>query len=151
MAKTYIDGVNVDNFVRGYLTAAVWSSLDYAAPVDTSGNSPNLDARTSVEDFTAEAVAAAIEDCTEFRQRVEALGLTDRMLAVESVGGAEFTAGHNLWLTRNHHGVGFWDGDYVDDAGEFGDDLTNAAQELPELNVWATTPEGPAKLYFEFG
>ena len=26
--------------------------------------------------------------------------------------------GHDLWLTRNHHGAGFWDGDWPEDFGK---------------------------------
>lgn len=26
--------------------------------------------------------------------------------------------GHDLWLTRNHHGAGFWDGDWPEEFGK---------------------------------
>jgi len=42
---------------------------------------------------------------------------------------------HDLWLTRNHHGAGFWDGDY-----EHGDELTDIAQLLGEAYIF--TPDG---------
>ena len=32
--------------------------------------------------------------------------------------------GHNLWLTQNGHGAGFWDGDYVK-----GDEITALCEE----------------------
>ena len=40
--------------------------------------------------------------------------------------------GHDLWLTRNGHGAGFWDRDL----GELGSDLTLAAQRMGEVWVY---------------
>lgn len=40
---------------------------------------------------------------------------------------------HDYVLTRNHHGAGFWDGDW----SALGDALTAAAQSLPELEPYA--------------
>ena len=40
--------------------------------------------------------------------------------------------GHDLWLTRNGHGAGFWDGDYPDDIE---DTLTKGAEALGECYV----------------
>lgn len=38
---------------------------------------------------------------------------------------------HNFWLTRNGHGAGFWDGDYVN-----GDALTDACKEYGEIYLY---------------
>jgi hypothetical protein len=39
---------------------------------------------------------------------------------------------HDFWLTRNHHGAGFWDGDY----GKYGDKLTAIAQTFSEVDLY---------------
>lgn len=39
---------------------------------------------------------------------------------------------HDYWLTRNHHGAGFWDRGL----GDLGDRLTFAAQSDSEYSVW---------------
>jgi len=40
--------------------------------------------------------------------------------------------GHDLWLTRNHHGAGFWDRGL----GKLGDDLTLLAHSLGESELY---------------
>ena len=40
--------------------------------------------------------------------------------------------GHNFWLTRNHHGTGFWDGDYE----PYGDELTDIAHKFGESDPY---------------
>lgn len=41
-------------------------------------------------------------------------------------------AGHDMWLTRNGHGAGFWDGDWPDDTGQL---LTDLARLMGEVDV----------------
>jgi hypothetical protein len=42
-------------------------------------------------------------------------------------------AGHDFWLTRNHHGAGFWDGDWPECVGE---KLTEASHSCGEMNLY---------------
>jgi hypothetical protein len=42
--------------------------------------------------------------------------------------------GHDFWLTRNHHGAGFWDRG-LGDAGKI---LTTLAQGYREVSLFAT-------------
>jgi hypothetical protein len=42
-------------------------------------------------------------------------------------------AGHDLWLTQNHHGAGYWDGDIPDAIGRA---LTDAAQSWYECGLY---------------
>lgn len=44
----------------------------------------------------------------------------------------EEQAGHDFWLTRNHHGAGFWDRNL----GECGEWLTNMAVSFPEVGLY---------------
>lgn len=41
-------------------------------------------------------------------------------------------AGHDLWLTANGHGAGFWDGDIDEEIGEI---LSDAAREIGEGDI----------------
>jgi hypothetical protein len=50
-------------------------------------------------------------------------------------------AGHDFWLTRNHHGCGFWDRGL----GELGDQLTKASQQFDEIDLYVGDD---GKLYF---
>ncbi len=89
----------------GYVTAALWSSNDNA---DESGGEP-LDKNYSVDDL-------ADGTRREMRDDVERFFLNYRELILKVVypGKIECSdlenVGHDLWLTANGHGCGFWDG-----------------------------------------
>lgn len=82
-------------FTRAYIECALWSSTDNA---DDSGGEP-LDANYDESDLAPEALHQMIEDCEDFR----AANMADL------VDWDDAQAGHDFWLTRNHHGAGFWD------------------------------------------
>lgn len=104
-------------FYQGYVTCAFWTS-------STDDDKP-LDQVASEDDLAPEAAEQMEADCTKFINENTALLL--------SVMGKESAtrAGHDFWLTRNHHGAGFWDRDL----GEPGDKLTKAAQAFPERSL----------------
>lgn len=93
----------MDAFTEAYIEAALWSSTDNA---DDQGGEP-LDANYSPDDIAPETLASILEDCEAF-QRDNA----------DDIGGDLERAGHDFWLTRNHHGAGVWDGDWDDAVGQ---------------------------------
>ena len=101
--------------VQHYLTAALWSSLD--------DNGDTLDSTYSVEDFSPELIARAEKDCAEFEEKA---GLV--LLEWQS----DEQNGHDFWLTRNHHGAGFWDRGL----GKPGDMLTEIAESFGEICIY---------------
>jgi hypothetical protein len=131
------------DIVEGYLEAALFAESD--------DNGEPLDSDYSLEDFSEEAQQAAQADCEKF---VEALKrrTCDSILnefpnlyeaAVDLNGKRQL--GIDLWLTRNHHGSGFWDGDYEG----FGDHITHVvAGAFPELCVIV---DGNGRLDLECG
>lgn len=76
-------------FLDAYITAALWSSTD--------DNDTPLDETYTTGDISGELMDQMIEDCGSFLARAS---LPNDKLA---------QAGHDFWLTRNGHGVGFWD------------------------------------------
>ncbi len=76
-------------------------------------------------DFAPEAMSEALEDCSEFIETAANHGLLDEYL---SKGGTPEQFGHDLWLTRNRHGVGFWDRGL----GGLGEQLTHHAHTMGE-------------------
>lgn len=58
-------------------------------------------------DFSNEAIAEIEADCKNFLDQ-----------AFDLVKDNLSQAGHDFWLTRNHHGAGFWDGDWPEEAGK---------------------------------
>lgn len=124
--------INLEEFLNGYIRAALWSST-YAAdnngyPVDpndtTNYSDIPMDDNFSAEDIAPETLDKMREDCADFVE-----SNSDLLNAyVEKMGTSEYTgsevAGHDFWLTRNGHGAGFWDRDL----GDLGNDLTKAAK-----------------------
>lgn len=98
--------------VAAYLGTALWSS--------TGDDDRPLDATYSVEDFAPEALIDATNDIARFRH----LAGDVYALAQEYTGYDDARFMHDLWLTQNGHGAGFWDGDY----GPYGDALTRASK-----------------------
>jgi len=98
-----------------YLIAALWSSNDESTP---QGGEP-FDLNYCIEDIAPESLEQAEQDCLSFLQVNEI-----------DIAGDYKQAGHDFWLTRNHHGAGFWDGDWGKERGER---LTAASHAYREL------------------
>ena len=113
-----------DAFTDSYIETALWSSYDEA---DESGGEP-MDKNYSYTDLSKEALKVVTEDCKNFQS--ENRELLDR--AHSEDGQDARRQGHDFWLTRNHHGAGYWDGDYP----ETGDALTEAAHAYGECTLY---------------
>lgn len=97
----------VDRALTAYEECADWTECERLGDdAEASGN--------YVIGFHVETLATFSADVTSFI-RDNAADVAE--LSPESIG-------HDLWLTRNRHGAGFWDGDY---APEIGKRLTDAA------------------------
>lgn len=115
--------MNLAEVLDGYVTAALWSTHD--------GDGDPLDAGYSVFDIDEESIAKAKNACALF---VVAAGpLLDDMDPGQ--------VGHDLWLTRNHHGVGFWDRGL----GDKGEALTRLADAIGESDLYVGDDD---RLYF---
>ena len=101
----------VPSYVGHYIAAALWSSNDES---DERGGEP-FDANYTIDDVSDASIIRAIADCDAFIERAGA------MIQERGVDQAM----HDLWLTRNGHGAGFWDGDWP----EHGDALTELTKE----------------------
>jgi len=109
---------DLDQFTDAYVTCALWSSTDNSRE---DGGDP-LDDNYSADDIAPSAMAEMISDCADF-QKANAADLAD-------IDPAQ--AGHDFWLTRNHHGAGFWDRGL----GEVGDRLTKASHVYGEVDLY---------------
>lgn len=106
-------------FVHAYLVAALWSSTD--------DEGEPLDARFTSDDIHPDSLAHMIEECRDFWKHatIPDYGMGDEYSDAER-------AGHDFWLTRNHHGAGFWDRGF----GKAGDRLTEAAHTFGECYLY---------------
>ena len=77
---------------------------------------------------------AARIDCWGFLINCDRAGLLDRIASTTMTWDA---IGHDFWLTRNHHGAGFWDRGL----GDLGKQLTDLAHAAGECNTFEADGE----------
>lgn len=121
--KELIRLINKDSLLSSYFETALWASTDES---DESGGEP-LDANHSIEDFTIEGLKRMIAMTLDF---VGAPGVADAINATLDDWGL---AGHDLWLTQNGHGAGFWDGDWPEPEATL---LTEAAHRVGGADIY---------------
>lgn len=118
----------LDSFTRGYITTALWSSMDEAGK--------SLDETSDWSDLAPECLASMRQDCAQFQELYH-----DTIQAAidtgEVVCGPDFDewgrAGHDFWLTRCGHGAGFWDGDWPEPMAEH---LSDAARKCGTVDLY---------------
>jgi hypothetical protein len=115
----------LDAFTEAYITASLWSTNDESTP---SGGEP-LDDNYGVSDIAPEAMAKIKADCARFQEENRELleKAYETYVSRDGFSGAAL-AGHDFWLTRCGHGVGFWDRGL----GEIGKALTKASKAFGE-------------------
>ena len=107
---------DLDEFERAYIECALWSSCDV--------DGESLDQGRDASDVHPDTVRVMKTDCADFRRANSAL--------IEAVGATDAQNGHDFWLTRNHHGAGFWDRGY----GVVRDELTRAAHAYGSVDLY---------------
>lgn len=117
--------MNIDQFTRAYMVAALWSSSDE--------NGEPLDNDRDETDIAPETAAEMRADCEAF---IAANAADLECYARERPGNEQWTAsdlaGHDFWLTRCGHGVGFWDRGL----GELGERLSDAARAYGSVDLY---------------
>lgn len=106
-------------FAVGYMLALLWSS--------TVTDSHGEDVQADSFELSEAAKAACLETCKAFMSA----NREDVNAAAMSYGMSH--AGHDLALTRNGHGAGYWDGALPADLGQR---LSDAARALGEVNLF---------------
>lgn len=115
----------LDLFTRGYIEAAMWTLTD------EDGHSLDY---LGLHDIAEETIETAIRECRDFQTAYRA----DLDAATEELGRTDDYHGHDFWLTRNHHGAGFWDRGY---SPALDKRLTDAAHVAGEAN-WYVGDDG---------
>ena len=96
-----------DSFTRAYIEAALWSSTD--------DDGEPLDVNYSISDIAPATLAQMVADCEKFQTECDAELIASHMTRQYSqLYSAQDIGGHDFWLTRNGHGAGFWDGDWIE-------------------------------------
>ena len=115
----------MDKFTRAYIEAALWSSND--------DNDTPLDSNYSVSDIAPETLAKMQADCEQFQALYLPYFTEEFCERHPGECSIEEYAGHDFWLTRNGHGAGFWDGDWIEPAATI---LTDAAHGYGEFSLY---------------
>lgn len=110
---------DLETFLSSYVECALWSSV-YFEDEDSSG--VPFDDEYEEDDIAESALWEMMGDCVDF------INANADDLSELDPG----QAGHDFWLTRNHHGAGYWDRGL----GEVGDRLTKAAQGYGESDLY---------------
>lgn len=116
--------MNIETVLDHYIIAAFWSTNDES---NDSGGDP-LDDNYDKDDLDPASLDEMRKDVTRF---VEA---NHKMLQTWDHGNTspEEQAGHDFWLTRNGHGVGFWESEW----GAVKDQLSDAAKQFGECYLY---------------
>lgn len=109
-------------FALGYVDCALWASPD----VDSG---EPLDATYSTSDIDGDALTKMAAVCGAFEA-----GHAADLDAAEAQGRDRSCLGHDLFLSRNGHGTGFWDRGL----GDVGDRLHTAAERMGESGLYVT-------------
>ena len=120
--KATEESENLEDYVYDYLSTALWASGE-----DEEGEL--LDLNYDTDDFSPETIEKAKQDLREFE--IEA-GETLKE-AVNEMGYGYEDVAHDFWMTRNGHGVGFWDRTEIKGQGKT---LAGIAKTFPEVNVF---------------
>lgn len=114
--------IYIDEIERAYWECALWSStvvLD-----ETGAHTEPMDANYGIDD---------VHPATKVSHRTDIIAfVTDEELADALDDMAPARIGHDFWLTRNHHGAGFWDRGL----GAAGELLTKAAHVYGSVDLW---------------
>lgn len=106
----------IDGMTQHYAVCALWSSVD--------DSQVPLDQTKDLGDIEAKMFARMRSDVQNFYATNQGL--------IEASGLRADQVGHDLWLTRNHHGSGFWDRKL----GTVGDLLTQAAHSIKPQDLY---------------
>ena len=148
-----LDPLELNEILRGYIDAAIWTEEerlnseytdDHDKVFDPNNNDEsdndeieNLIRKNfnnkSIENFSKEdiepdSLIRAYKDIKEF---VKLAGEEAIETAVSEYGYEHL--GHDMWLTRGHHGAGFFDRGFDDDIEK---SLTDAAHKLGEVDMY---------------
>lgn len=142
------------DIMKGYITCAIWTEEERLKEdmnqgfeqddddFDEESDNPELDKLIrlqanmnqkhfdsfSEEDIDPNSLIQAYLDIKKFISDVNPQYIQE---AIHDQGTERL--GHDIWLTRNHHGAGFFDHFYDSDMEQA---LTKAAQELKEVNLY---------------
>ena len=115
---------------NSFLATLLWSSSDdNGEPLDREYSISEIDNLSAIDRVICQFISMVEEDPV----------LISLENIIELTGNSSDRIAHDLCLTINRHGAGFWDGDYSPDgivSGIIGDRLTEIAQSFSEIYIF---------------
>lgn len=111
--------INLNTVVDHCMVAALWSTGNYET-------GEPLDDQYTTDDLAPDAAEKIVNLCSEFILKAGDL--------LENYPMGDEQLGHDIWLTVNGHGAGFWDRAELKHA-HLGEALTAIADTLPEVDL----------------
>ena len=123
--------MNIQTITQHYLIAALWSTVDYETGDHLDDNYSLSDVSSNLQQSTEKDVKLFIELSQpifdKYKSVVDEFYINDEQI------------GHDLLLTRNGHGAGFWDRSW----GNLGDELTSLVNgHFKEVNLFVNDDTG---------
>lgn len=115
-----------DKFTLAYIECALWSTTDECGDP--------LDQNYEMKDIEIETIRQMLYDCQQFQHLFG--DQIDAALAVHSMYTNREMAGHDFWLTRNSHGIGFWETGLW--PPELGEKLSKAAGDAGSFDLYVS-------------
>lgn len=130
MSKTIYNNVELSARTISYLETALWSSsvmlpctedqlidgcmdVESDHPLHNINEQDDLDNHFNISDITQDTLKWAEKEVSKFFKMLEEMNLYEETLEYAD----DECISHDLWLTQNNHGAGFWDGDYGNSLG----------------------------------
>ena len=135
--------LDFDTFYRAFIEAALWISIDE--------NDEPLDSNYDINDLSSEA-DTTLETMARFfwERNIAALKYVETENGYYQNGYTlDELAGHDLWLTANGHGAGFWDRTFYtvdcdvleDTQYDYSERFTKEAEIIGELHLYVHEDE----------
>jgi len=108
--EEFTTGINIKKIMDSYLECAIWTEEERLEDENTEGYEGEIkdlipEADLNIHNFSDDSKIKAYEDIKLFLK-----------YAGDAVNGIdEEQLGHDIWLSRNGHGAGFFDRGYDDD------------------------------------
>jgi hypothetical protein len=131
---------NIQKIIDSYLECALWTDGEELEEQEKKNNQETYkmdeenwdeseikelinDPDINIHNFDEDSLIKTYLDIKKFLKIVE--------FAVDDIDESDI--GNDLWLTRNHHGAGFWDRGYEESVAQI---LTKAAESLGSVSLY---------------
>ena len=119
MADYTLSGRQVEEMIEAYIESALWCGV-------STGEDGEVEYDFTADDLAPDSLASMRADVLSFLSLLE-----EEEVPVDAETPAQM--GHDLWLTQQGHGAGFWDRGL----GEVGEQLTKWAHSLGHVDLIA--------------